>query len=339
MAFKLKSPFNVTEVKPTLGKGGVVGQGSSSGVVLGLTNVDIASAEGKQTVKPEPNNQTVDNLVKQANEGMPLGLNPKQQARFKTRKYKKGLRDDARFDRQTKKAENIYERNQFEKVNDEYLNPEKAAGIKSDRAEKSLELDSKFKILESNLPLEEKEKMINNIDSKSKFSNTKITEDKEKKSPPKDNLVMRSKEEEFKNPLLKMKGKPNRAGTPVRMLKSMEDTTPMKYKSVRKAGKENLMSALAKQGEPIDVKEVIKKVAYNMVGGPAIDAISRTFEDKKEPVKKPVNTSFKTTPETNFKSTKPGTSNQPNRVTVGDRAKQSIKKAVKVGLTAGGLKL
>jgi hypothetical protein len=26
MAFKLKSPFHVTEVKPTLGKGGVVGK-------------------------------------------------------------------------------------------------------------------------------------------------------------------------------------------------------------------------------------------------------------------------------------------------------------------------
>ena len=52
---------------------------------------------------------------------------------------------------------------------------------------------------------------------------------------------------------LNMEGKPNRAGTPVRMLKSMEDTTPMKYKSVRKAGKENLMSALAKKGEPVKV--------------------------------------------------------------------------------------
>ena len=263
MAFKLKSPFNVTEVKPTLGKGGVVGQGSSSGVVQGLANVDIASAEGNQTVKPEPNNQTVDNLVKKADEGVPLGLNPKQEARFKTRKYKKGLRDDARFDRQTKKAENIYERNQFENLDGGFKNPEKDAGIKSDRAEKSLELDSKFKILESDLPLEEKEKMINNIDSKSKFSNTKKSKDKEKKSAPKDNLVMRSKEEEFKNPLLKMKGKPNRAGTPVRMLKSMEDTTPMKYKSVRKAGKENLMSALAKQGEVDEPKGKIGKAIEN----------------------------------------------------------------------------
>ena len=293
MAFKLKSPFHI-EVKTVGkqfgdGKAGIVGQGSSSGVVQGLANVDIASAEGNQTVKPEPNNQTVDNLVKKADEGVPLGLNPKQEARFKTRKYKKGLRDDARFDRQTKKAENIYERNQFENLDGGFKNPEKAAGIKSDRAEKSLELDSKFKILESDLPLEEKEKMINNIDSKSKFSNTKKSKDKEKKSAPKDNLVMRSKEEEFKNPLLKMKGKPNRAGAPVRMLKSTEDTTPMKYKSVRKAGKENLMSALAKQGEPVK-KKMINDFTTNLDSGTKIDlgptpkkkAIPKKVKNKKK---------------------------------------------------------
>jgi len=339
MAFKLKSPFHVTQVEQSLKKGGVVGQGSNSSVVLGLTNTDIASVEGTQTVSPEPNNESVDNLVKKTEEGVPLGLNPKQEARFKTRKYKKGLRDDARFDRQTEKAERIYERNQFENLDGEYRNPEEAAGIKSDRAEKELEQNQMQKILESNLPLAEREKKINEVRSKSKFYNDKILSDKEEKSQPKDNLVMRNKEEEFKNPLLQMKGKPNRAGTPVRMLKSMEDKTPMKYKSVRKAGRENLMSALAKQGEPIDVKKVIKKVAYNMIGGPGIDAISRIVKDKKEPVKKPVDTSFKTTPETNFKSTKPGASNQPSRVTVGDRAKESVKKAVKLGLAGGGLKL
>lgn len=305
MAFKLKSPFNVTEVKPTLGKGGIVGQGSSSGVVIGLKNTDIASVEGNQTIKPEPNNKTVDNLVKKTEEGVPLGLNPKQEARFKTRKYNKGIRDDAKFNRQTEKAKKIYKRNEFENLDGEYRNPEEAAGIKSDRAEKSLERDSKFKILESDLPFEEKEKMINDIDSKSKFSNTKKSKDKEKKSPPKDNLVMRNKQEEFKNPLLQMKGKPNRAGTPVRMLKSMEDKTPMKYKSVRKAGRENLMSALAKQGEPIDYKKFESRIKSNP-----------NFA----------------TPGTGFKATEPGKSNQPERVTVGDRAKESVKKAIKLGV-------
>jgi hypothetical protein len=284
MAFKLKSPFHVTQVEQSLKKGGIVGQGSNSSVVQGLANVDIASVEGTQTAKPEPNNETVDNLVKKTEEGVPLGLNPKQEARFRTRKYKKGLRDDARFNRQTEKAKRIYERNQFEDLDGKYRNPEEAAGIKSDRAEKSLELDSKFKILESDLPFEEKEKMINNIDSKSKFSN--------------------NKEEESPNQMLNMK-KPNRAGTPVRMLKSMEDKTPMKYKSVRKAGRENLMSALAKQGEPIDYKKFESRIKSNP--------------------------SF-ATPGTEFKATESGKSNQPKRVTAGDRAKESVKKAIKISV-------
>ena len=284
MAFKLKSPFHVTQVEQSLKKGGIVGQGSNSSVVQGLANVDIASVEGTQTAKPEPNNETVDNLVKKTEEGVPLGLNPKQEARFRTRKYKKGLRDDARFDRQTEKAKRIYERNQFEDLDGKYRNPEEAAGIKSDRAEKSLELDSKFKILESDLPFEEKEKMINNIDSKSKFSN--------------------NKEEESPNQMLNMK-KPNRAGTPVRMLKSMEDKTPMKYKSARKAGRENLMSALAKQGEPIDYKKFESRIKSNP--------------------------SF-ATPGTEFKATESGKSNQPKRVTAGDRAKESVKKAIKISV-------
>jgi hypothetical protein len=45
------------------------------------------------------------------------------------------------------------------------------------------------------------------------------------------------------------------------------------------------------------------------------------------------NTSF-ATPGTKFKVTKPGASNQPERVTSGDRAKEGLKKALKVGFTA-----
>jgi hypothetical protein len=52
--------------------------------------------------------------------------------------------------------------------------------------------------------------------------------------------------------LLDMKEKPNRAGGPIKMLTSMEDKTPAKYKSVRKAGRENLMSSLAKKGQPYE---------------------------------------------------------------------------------------
>ena len=330
MAFKLKSsPFNanVTTVKPTIQSSNLIGD-SGNRLTSEGNSFMVPTAEADMEVNTQTRtNKTTEKLVKKADEGIPLGLNPKQEARFKTRKYKKGLRDDAKFDRQTRKAENIYERNQFEELqnlNEEgYIIPEgkKGAGTtyySPDAAEKE-------KTTRSDASQDRLEKATLGAGAATTASN----------------ISSRKIDKKIKELNLNMEGniKPNRAGTPVRMLKSMEDTTPMKYKSVRKAGRENLMSALAKQGEPIDVKEVIKKVAYNMVGGPAIDAISRTFEDKKEPVKKPVNTSFKTTPETNFKSTKPGTSNQPSRVTVGDRAKQSIKKAVKVGLTAGALKL
>ena len=228
MAFKLKSPFHA-EVKTVGkqlgdGKAGVVGQGSNSSVVIGLKNNDIASVEGTQTVKPEPNNETVDNLVKKTEEGIPLGLNPKQEARFKTRKYKKGIRDDAKFDRQTEKAKNIYERNQFEKVNDKYLNPEEAEA--------------------------------------KKLENTKKLEDAQ--------IALKEYDIDQAAPKMLNMEKPNRAGTPVRMLKSMEDTTPMKYKSVRKAGRENLMSALAKKGGVEEV-EMVNDFTTNLDSGTEID--------------------------------------------------------------------
>tara|TARA_R110000796_G_C14528450_1_gene431583 strand:+ start:81 stop:1115 length:1035 start_codon:yes stop_codon:yes gene_type:complete len=344
MAFKLKSsPFNanVTTVKPTIQSSKLIGD-SGNRLTSEGNSFMVPTAEADMEVNTQtPTNKTTEKLTKKADEGIPLGLNPKQEARFKTKKYKKGLRDDAKFDRQTRKAENIYERNQFEALQnldekgDIITEGKKGAGTtyySPDAAEKE-------KTTRSDASQDRLEKATLGAGAATTAANEKsrLISKNIKNYSLNDNLNI----DGSKKLSLNMEGniKPNRAGTPVRMLKSMEDTTPMKYKSVRKAGRENLMSALAKQGEPIDVKEVIKKVAYNMVGGPAIDAISRTFEDKKEPVKKPVNTSFKTTPETNFKSTKPGTSNQPNRVTVGDRAKQSIKKAVKVGLTAGGLKL
>ncbi len=302
MAFKLKSPFHVTQVEQSLKKGGIVGQGSSSGVVIGLKNTDIASVEGTQTAKPEPNNETVDNLVKKTEEGVPLGLNPKQEARFRTRKYKKGLRDDARFDRQTEKAKRIYERNQFEELQN---------------------LDEKGKIIKEGK--EGAGTTYYNPDSaeKEKEKREKASQDRLEKATldagaatTASNISSRNLDKKIKelNSSINMEGniKPNRAGTPVRMLKSMEDKTPMKYKSVRKAGRENLMSALAKQGEPIDYKKFESRIKSN--------------------------SSF-ATPGTEFKATEAGTNNQPSRVTVGDRAKESVKKAVKLGLAGGGLKL
>jgi hypothetical protein len=246
MAFKLKSPFNVTEVKPTLGKGGVVGQGSSSGVVQGLANVDIASAEGKQTVKPEPNNQTVDNLVKQADEGVPLGLNPRQAMRLKVKKDKREVRKEDRTKRQEEAAKRISKKqfgNTKGLTSEKFDAETKAAQDKLEKA--TLEAGA------ATTAANEKSRLISkNIKNYSLNDNLNI--DGSKKLS------------------LNMEGKPNRAGTPVRMLKSMEDTTPMKYKSVRKAGKENLMSALAKQGEPVK-KEMINDFTTNLDSGTEID--------------------------------------------------------------------
>lgn len=246
MAFKLKSPFNVTEVKPTLGKGGVVGQGSSSGVVQGLANVDIASAEGNQTVKPEPNNQTVDNLVKQADEGIPLGLNPRQAMRLKVKKDKREVRKEDRTKRQEEAAKRISKK-QF--GNTKGLTSEKF-DAETKAAQDKLE-KATLEAAAATTAANEKSRLISkNIKNYSLNDNLNI--DGSKKLS------------------LNMEGKPNRAGTPVRMLKSMEDTTPMKYKSVRKAGKENLMSALAKQGEPVK-KEMINDFTTNLDSGTEID--------------------------------------------------------------------
>ncbi|MCP4440936.1 MAG: hypothetical protein GY810_18600 [Aureispira sp.] len=231
MAFKLKSPFNITNVDANLG----VGKGNVTQRETGVSGLQqgiiVPMAEGDQEFGSEPKGDQVNRLAKQADEGIPLGLNPKQEAKFKTKKYKQKKRDDARFDRQAEKAKKTYKRNQFENLDGGFKNPEESAGIKSDRAEESLERYSKFKILDSNLPFAEKQKMINDISSKSKFSS--------------------NKEEESPNQMLDME-KPNRAGGPIKMLKSMEDNTPAKYKSVRKAGRENLMSSLAKKGQPYE---------------------------------------------------------------------------------------
>lgn len=288
MAFKLKSPFNITNIDGNLpiGKGNVTQRETGvSGMQTGMKYFKVPMAEGDQEIKTETNpKEQAEEAYKKAEKGMPLGLNPKQQARFEVRKYRKGLKDDARFDRQTEKAKKIYKRNEFEKVNDKYLNPEEAEAKK---------LENQKKLEDAQIALKEYD-----IDQ----------------AAPK---------------MLDME-KPNRAGTPVRMLKSMEDKTPMKYKSVRKAARENLMSALAKQGEPIGT---------NDLGTPAGTAPGYNVERK--PLKPASgiksNPNF-ATPGTEFKATKPGESNQPKRVTVGDRAKESVKKAVKLGVGAAILK-
>lgn len=250
MAFKLNSPFYVAKVNGGLGPGGLNSKTQSRSTtpkfgVFGKFLDTDSNTEGEEENKTEePSSETTKKLVKKTEEGVPLGLNPKQEARFKTRKYRKGLRDDARFDRQTEKAKKIYKRNEFEGLQnlDEkghiikegekgagttYYNPDAAEQEKDkrtkasqDRLEKAT-LDAGAATTASNISS-------GKIDKKIKELNSSIN----------------------------MEGniKPNRAGCPVRMLKSMEDTTPMKYKSVKKAGRENLMTALAKKGETVEGK-------------------------------------------------------------------------------------
>ncbi len=239
MAFKLKSPFNVTEVKPTLGKGGIVGQGSSSGVVTGLTNVDIASVEGNQTVKSEPNNEVVERQVKQAEQGIPLDLNPRQAMRLKVKKDKREVRKEDRTERQKEAAKRISKKqfgNTKGLTSEKFDAETKAAQDKLEKA--TLEAGA------ATTAANEKSRLISkNIKNYSLNDNLNI--DGSKKLS------------------LNMEGKPNRAGTPVRMLRSVEDPTPMKYKSVRKAGREGLMSALAKKGEVDEPKGKIKQAVDN----------------------------------------------------------------------------
>ena len=326
MAFKLKSPFNVTEVKPTLGKGGVVGKGSSAGAKVGIQNhqVDLDSnTAGEQGIEEETTgNEQTKKLTEKAEKGIPVDLNPKQQAKLATREYKKGIRDKKRTDRQTEKAQKIYARNQFEELQnlDEkghiipegkegagttWFNPDAADKEKTTRsiaaADRVWQATEDLNKASEDARLQEK-KIKNKIAGKD-VENWGKTEEKD--PAPK----MLNTKENIRTMLM---GKPNRAGTPVRMLRSTEDTTPMKYKSVKEAGRENLMSALAKQGEPIDYKKFESRIKSN----PGF-----------------------ATSGTEFKATEPGTSNQPDRVTVGDRAKESVKKAVKLGFVGGGLKL
>lgn len=245
MAFKLTSPFNADPVKGNLNKGGIVSKQSERTTNQGMLVGDIAEAsDGNQGVKPEPEkkNKAVEDLVKKAEGGMPLGLNPKQEARFKVRKDRKELKDANKLKKQTERAETIYERNQFEKVNDEYLSPKDAEAKK---------LENKKRLEDSEIDLKEYD-----VDQ----------------AAPK---------------MLNME-KPNRAGTPVRMLKSMEDTTPMKYKSVRKTGRENLMSALAKKGG-VEETEMVNDYTTNLDSGVEIDlgpAPKKKAIPKKSDIKK-----------------------------------------------------
>jgi len=203
MAFKLKSPFNVTTVGQTLNKPTSVKRETGvSGMQQGIT---VPMAEGDQEMNTEPKGDQVNRLAKQADEGIPLGLNPKQEMRYKIRQDKKKLRGVEREKRQTAKAEKMSEKyfgNKFGMTN-------------MDLAEKRLDIH------------EDQSKKLEDIDAQKEKIGKKLS-------------------------LLDMKGKPNRAGGPIKMLTSIEDKTPAKYKSVKKLAKEELMSSLAKKGQPYE---------------------------------------------------------------------------------------
>jgi len=328
MAFKLKSPFHVTPMGQTLGKGGTASRYSGpSNIMSSVAGIDYAEAEGTQNLEPPPSNETTERLAKMGEDGVPLGLNPKQKARREVKDFRKGLKADAKFDRQTEKAKKIYKRNEFEELQnldekgyiipegDEgsgttYYNPDAAKKEKEKRSKDAF--DRKWKATEDYV----------------KASQDAAAQDKRIQDKIAGKDVENWGKTEEKDPATKMLNmeKPNRAGTPVRMLKSMEDKTPMKYKSVRKAERENLMSALAKQGEPIGT---------NDLGTPAGAAPGYNVERKPlKPASEIKSNPNFATPGTEFKATKPGESNQPKRVTVGDRAKESVKKAVKFSVSA-----
>jgi|14_taG_2_1085336.scaffolds.fasta_scaffold02362_4 hypothetical protein len=205
MAFKLKSPFNITNVDANLG----VGKGNVTQRETGVSGMQqgiiVPMAEGDQEMNTEPKGDQVNRLAKQADEGVPLGLNPKQEMRFKKAKDASKIRQVQKEKRKTEKAEKMSEKhfgNKFGMTN-------------LDLAEKRLDIHESLSKKQKALEAQEK----------------KLGE---------------------KLSLLDMKEKPNRAGGPIKMLTSMEDKTPAKYKSVRKAGRENLMSSLAKKGQPYE---------------------------------------------------------------------------------------
>ena len=250
MAFKLKSPFSpilqVQKVDGNLGPGGANSKRqSSSKQFIGVFSdkLDLNSnTEGEEENKiEEPSNETTKKLAERGEKGVPVSLNPKQKAKRAVKEFRKGEKDKAKFKRQTEKAKKIYKRNEFEELQNldkkghiipegkegagtTYYNPnaaekekEKREEASQDRLEKAT-LDTGAATTASNISSRNLDKKIEELNSS-----------------------------------FNMEGniKPNRAGCPVRMLKSMEDKTPMKYKSARKSTKQNLMSSLAKKGEPV----------------------------------------------------------------------------------------
>ena len=94
MAFKLKSPFHVKPMGQTLSKGGTASGYSGKDTRYNMfSGIDYAEAEGTQNLELPPNNEETEKLVKMGEDGVPLGLNPKQKMKRKIKADKKGIKD------------------------------------------------------------------------------------------------------------------------------------------------------------------------------------------------------------------------------------------------------
>ena len=250
MAFKLKSPFSpifqVQKVDGNLGPGGLNSKRQSSsktpiGIFSDKLNLN-SNTEGEEENKiEEPSNETTKKLAERGEKGVPVSLNPKQKAKRAVKEFRKGKKDKDKFEKQTEKAKNIYKRNEFEELQN---------------------LDKKGHIIPEGEEGAGTTYYNPDAAEQEKNKRTKASQDRLEKATldagaatTASNISSRNLDEKIKelNSSFNMEGniKPNRAGTPVRMLKSMEDKTPMKYKSARKSTKQNLMSSLAKKGEPV----------------------------------------------------------------------------------------
>ena len=237
MAFKLKSPFNIeiTNVDGNLKNRETPGR-SASNPSSNSIFVPMSNGEEEKTIVNDKA-QDVEDLVKQADSGIPHDANPKKRARMEVRNYRKGQKDEKKFDNKTKQAEKIYKRNEFENVDGEILNPEAAANQKAvnsvNEKSKAIDRQEQYDIMnDDDLTTAEKEIRINKI--RSKFGNY---DDNIDGSP---------------NSVLNM-NKPNRAGRSAKsgILMTTPDNTAIGVKSANELNNQTLMSNIASNPSPL----------------------------------------------------------------------------------------
>jgi len=231
MAFKLKSPFNI-EIKNVDGnlKNRENTNTSTSTPASDSIFVPMSNGEEEKTIVNDKA-KDVEDLVKQADSGIPHDANPKKRARMEVRNYRKDQKDQKKFDNKTKRAEKIYKRNEFENIDGKYLNPDAAANQKAlnsvNEKSKNIDIMLQDEVMNDNsLSAAEKEAAINKIRSKSGNYKTNIDG-----SP---------------NSVLNM-NKPNRAGRSAKsgILMTTPDNTAIGVKSVNELNQQTLMSNIA----------------------------------------------------------------------------------------------